>query len=78
MKQFRVTQIITTDDGRVILTGPSGSIDIFRRDDDVSIARLHSVQYDPSSDGPETHRVRIDELPKSADWGSAQAINFVF
>ena len=47
MKQFRVTEIITTADGRVVLNGPSGSIDVRRWSLGHSSATFHRFQYSP-------------------------------
>ena len=65
MKQFRVEEIITTPEGRVILNGPSGSLDVQRYDRHSCAQRWHTL-YDATDDGNTSHRVAVSEIPEKS------------
>lgn len=68
LKTFPVTHIITTDDGRVIISGPKGSIDVVRVDIRHSSANVFLMSYhdgvteDCVSSGA-VHIAKIEDLP---------------
>jgi len=78
MKQFRVTSITTTDDGRVILNGPSGSLDVFRRGPEAtgSSVQRYRTRYPGDLDGPTTHTVDVAEIPDPGPDGICAGIAF--
>ena len=65
MKTFPVTSIHTTDDGRVILSGPLGSLDI-RRNDTGSVVQRYRVGYHVThaDNHAGTHSARVYDLPR--------------
>jgi hypothetical protein len=67
MKQFRVDTISTLPDGRIVLTGPSGSIDISRVNDSYSSACFYRYQFDGSLNDKSTHVVNISEIPQKPE-----------
>ncbi|KKM80487.1 hypothetical protein LCGC14_1339330 [marine sediment metagenome] len=68
-KTFRVREIITLADGRIILNGDHGSLDLRRHDDRHSSAMYHPIRFgtqptrDRQADDLE-HVVTIAEIPR--------------
>ena len=69
MKSFRTTEILTTDDGRIILNGPSGSIDIFRRQDGsgthIRLSKVQLFTLDSECQEVNWHKCQVSEIPDS-------------
>ncbi len=69
MKTFRTTEILTTDDGRIILNGPGGSIDIFRRQDGsgthIRLSKVQLYTTDQECQEVNWHKCNVAEIPDS-------------
>ncbi len=66
MKQFRVTEIVTTEDGRVILNGPSGSIEIKRQSGQHSSAVFHGqVRHGAQQHSSTDHSEDVAHIPEA-------------
>jgi hypothetical protein len=66
MKTFRVTEIVTTADGRIRLNGPAGSLEIQRRGD-ASYAMLWRKDAIVVEQVLSDHFLSIDEIPMDRD-----------
>ena len=75
LKTFPVTEIVTMPDGRVILNGPLGSLDVYRSQSEYctgsSVSR-YRTQFEWIEEDKSTHTIKITEIPQP---GTASVIS---